>query len=430
MSATSLPVPQEASLLERQRRALMRLLDLTGRLARSVHLPQILQEITQLAQEALECERATLYQYDPKRQELFSRATTRLEVREIRRQLSQGICGYVARTRQTVHVPDVRQDPRWSDEVDRQTGFRTRNVLAAPILSSQGELLGVLQVLNKRTGGFEPFDEQLLVAFCQHAATALERAQMIEQLRRQEAVRASLEVARSIQRSFMPSRVPQPSGYELTHWWFPHQQVGGDYLDIVPLGPGELLLVMADVSGHGLGPALLMASARAALHALVVEHQDPAELLTLLNRSLAPDLQQGRFITMALVRVDVKRHRFLWANAGHGPALHYRAAEDRFTRLQATGVPLGVMEQAAYESSSQQSLNPGDILLLCTDGIVEAQDSQGTPFGLQELEDLVRRRASQGLQGLVGTIAQKMRHYFVNDQPQDDLTVLALRRRS
>ncbi len=428
MTQPQLLVPGDLELLHRQRQALQRLLELTGTLAHQVHLDQTLESITQLACQALDCERATLYQYDPDRQELVSRAATELEIPEIRHRLGEGISGYVAQTRQVLHVPDVHRDPRWSDQVDRRTGFQTRCVLAAPIVSPRGQLLGVLQVLNKRGCSFEPFDEQLITAFCQHAATALERAQMIQEMRRQEAVQASLEVARTVQRSFMPKQLPRLPGYELVYWWYPHQHVGGDYLDIIPLSEEKTLLVMADVSGHGLGPALLMASVRAALRALVTQHHRPDELLMLLNRSLAADLQDGRFVTMVLAVLDVRTNQVEFANAGHGPALHYRAAEDRFDVLEATGLPLGVMEDVPYETGPPCHMAPGDLLLLCTDGIVEARNTQGEEFKLAGLKQLIRQTAPQGVRAVVDRIAERMRDYFVDEQPQDDLTVLALGR--
>ena len=124
--------------------ALVRLLDVTRELAAEVDLNTILQTIAQAACQALVCERATLFQYDPARNELFTRVATELEVSDIRRSLDHGISGYVARHRQMVNVPDPAKDPRWSPEIDRRTGYHTRNILAAPLTSPRdGALLGV-----------------------------------------------------------------------------------------------------------------------------------------------------------------------------------------------------------------------------------------------------------------------------------------------
>ncbi|NUQ54239.1 MAG: SpoIIE family protein phosphatase, partial [Phycisphaerales bacterium] len=134
------------------------------------------------------------------------------------------------------------------------------------------------------------------------AAVAIDRARLVEEIRRQHVVQASLNIAREVQRSFMPDAMPKIAGYDLATWWFPNEAVGGDYCDVVQLGDGRWGLVMADVSGHGLGPSLIMASVRAALRALMLEHWSTIDLLTLLGRSLAADLRTERFITINLLR--------------------------------------------------------------------------------------------------------------------------------
>jgi phosphoserine phosphatase len=188
-----------------------------------------------------------------------------LEIAEVRQHIGQGISGHVALTRQLANVPIPVDDLRWNPTIDRQTGYHTRNILAAPLLSAEDhELLGVLEVINRRQGSFDEFDEQMIEAFCQHAATALERARLIEELHVRNRLEASLDVARDVQRGFMPSRLPEVGGYELAVWWLPNQAIGGDYCDVLRLRDGRLGMVIADVSGHGLGPSLIMASVRAA----------------------------------------------------------------------------------------------------------------------------------------------------------------------
>jgi len=410
---------------------LTRLLEVAQALAAEIDLPTILRTVTTEVCRALDCERASLYQYDPKSDELYTSVVTELEISEIRRGLDHGVSGYVARNRVVANVADPALDPHWSSSVDRATGFRTRNILAAPLTSPHdGGLLGVLQLLNKRDGAFGPFDEELIVAFSQHAATALDRARLVEQLRQRDVLRASLEVARGIQQSFMPDVLPEVPGYDLATWWFPNEAVGGDYCDVLPLRDGRIGLVIADVSGHGLGPSLLMASARAALHALSLEHSEAQVLLKLLARSLAGDLQGGRFITMALAALDAGRHTIEFANAGHAPALHFSAAAGTFAPLEATGLPLGVLDHPEFPPGPTINMQPGDILLLCTDGIVEALDPQDQQFGQQRVEELVRRHAAAPILDLVGQIGNAVEAHYEGDNPPDDLTILAVRRRA
>ena len=143
------------------------------------------------------------------------------------------------------------------------------------------------------------FDRLLFGNHCQHAAVALDRVRRIEALDRRRSFQASLQVAREIQRGFMPNRMPPISGYEAATWWMANEAVGGDYCDVIRLKDHRVALTIADVSGHGLGPSLIMATVRAALHALVLEHTEPEVLLNLLGRSLSQDLSDERFITMA-----------------------------------------------------------------------------------------------------------------------------------
>jgi serine phosphatase RsbU (regulator of sigma subunit) len=409
--------------------ALLRLLDVTRVLAAEVDLDKILEVIAREACQALVCERASLYQYDPKRNELYTRVATDLEIAEIRRGLEDGITGYVARHRQMVNVPDPALDPRWHSAIDQATGFQTRSILAAPLTSSRDNaLLGVLQCLNNEGGPFDDFDEQLLSAFSQHAAVALDRARLVEELREREAIDASLNVARDVQRGFMPSQLPQIHGYEAATWWFPNQAVGGDYCDVLSLPDGRLGLVVADVSGHGLGPSLLMASVRAALRALLLEHAAPEQLLALLGRALAPDLQNGLFITMVIASLDPDSHTVCYSNAGHAPAEHYSAAADRFTTLHATGMPLGVVDEPDYPPGPVVSMEVGDLLVLCTDGIVEAVNSAGEQFGQARLLAALRELRRLPLAELVARVGERIEDHYEGASPADDLTILALRR--
>lgn len=418
-----------ASQLQQQLAGLSTLLEVTRRLAEEINLNQVLETITREACKALDCDRASLYQYDPERRELYTRVATDLEIAEIRHDIEHGISGYVARHGQLQNVPEPARDRRWNSSVDQRTGYHTRNLLAAPLRSPHdGSLLGVLELINKNTAAFNAFDEQLAQAFCQHAAVSLDRARWIEAKREHDAVELALSVARDVQRSFMPHVLPDVPGYELASWWYPHQAVGGDYCDVLRLRDGRYGLVIADVSGHGLGPALLMASVRAALRALALEHSQPAELLTLLDRALAPDLQEGRFITMLLAALDTRSHTLDYANAGHGPALVYRPAMGSVQTISATGLPLGVLDEPTYEVGPRVPMAPGDTLLLCTDGVVEAANAADQPFGRERLERVLVEMSGAPVTEVVERIAAEVTGHYVGDSPTDDLTILVARR--
>ena len=418
--------PQE---LQRRLSSLMKLVEMTRILAAEIDLDKTLAAITLASCSILDCERASLFQYDEQREELFTRVATELEIEEIRHSIHQGVTGHVVRHRTLANVPHPADDPRWDSSVDKVTGYHTQNLLAAPIISSHfGRLLGVLELINKREGAFDPFDEELVQAFTRHAAVALERAHLVEETQQRRIVHLSLHVVRAIHRGFMPHVLPQPPGYELACWWFPNEAVGGDYCDVVPLQNGCLALVIADVSGHGLGPSLIMASVRAALRALMLEQSTPDVLITHLARALADDLFDGRFISLALAALHTTEHYLDYANAGHSPALHYSQQNAAFHDLSATGLPLGVLDSPTYHLGARRRMELGDLIVFCTDGIVEAMNEELEQFGKHRLQQIISQAASSSAQEIAFAIRDQVVAYYIGETPPDDLTVLVAKR--
>jgi sigma-B regulation protein RsbU (phosphoserine phosphatase) len=405
---------------------LNRLLEVTRLLAEEIDTAKILDTIAAEATQALHCDRAILYQFDSKRNVLFASAGT---PHELVIPLGQGIPGHVARHRTLVNIADAPRDARWHPAFDQLAGYQTQTVLAAPLIGSRdGRLLGVLEMLNNVGGPFDADDESLALAFSHHAAAALDRARLVAEIHQRRELDASLRVAREVQRRFMPSKLPAIDGYEVATWWFPNEAVGGDYCDVIRLPSGDVLLCVADVSGHGLGPSLLMASVRAALRTLILSHDSTQVLLEQLANALAEDFEHGSFVTMCLTRLALAKHELTFANAGHGPALVWQAATGQFLELDSTGVPLGVIVPTEYPLGPPIAMQPGDLMVLATDGIVESFDQRGQQFGVDRLKQLITKLARVPLQELVRSIGREVELHYVGDSPPDDLTVLALRR--
>lgn len=408
----------------------MKLVDLTCRLAAHQELDDILQCVTHDVCLALNCERATLFRYNAQRRDLSTRVTTALEIEEIRVPVERGVIGWVARQRQMANIRSPECDVRWDRSIDRQTGFITRNILAAPVISPHNDrLLGVLQILNKARGSFDEFDETLLQAFASHAAIALQRAELLAESRRSQELQISIEMARTIQTNFLPDVLPRIPGYEVSSWWQPAAFVSGDYYDLVQLPDGRLGLVVADVSGHGIGPSLIMAAVRAMLHVLTRTSSDPEQIVGLVSETITPDLKDGRFITFLMVALDPHTHRMTYANAGHGPALHFSRESGVFQVLGSTGLPMGFAGDFGLPRSAHLQMEPGDLLLLATDGAIELKNAAGEMFGRRRLEQLLRenqhRPAAQIMQRLKRTILD----YHRDQHPPDDITVLLLERK-
>ncbi|MEX0716517.1 MAG: GAF domain-containing SpoIIE family protein phosphatase [Planctomycetaceae bacterium] len=425
------PSPSLPEPLEQQLAGAMQLVDVTCDLAREHDLDRILTTVTRGVCQALSCERATLYLFDAAAQELVTRVATELEIEEIRSPIEQGITGWVARRQLIANIPDPVVDARWNSAIDRRTGFQTRNILAAPVVSRQEErLLGVLQALNKKDGdGFDDFDERLIEAFASHVATALERAELVESARRAHELRISVEMGRSIQAAFLPDRLPDIPGYEVAAWWKPAEAVGGDYYDLLELPDGRLGLVVADVSGHGVGASLIMASVRAMLHVMARASSDPAETVSLLSRSIAADLHEGRFITFLMVALDPVNHRLEYANAGHGPALHFCRETRRFRSLASTAMPIGFADDPHVPAGTPLEMRPGDLLLLATDGAIELRDVNEKMFGRERLERLIADNCTLPAAKLMDVLRETIMRFDPHDDPPDDVTLLLVERK-
>jgi serine phosphatase RsbU (regulator of sigma subunit) len=410
---------------------LTKLMEITRRLAAQTELDPILEIITEGACQALECERASLFLYDEKRRELYTRVATELEIREIRTSIDAGFNGWVGRNKRPLNIADPAADERWNSSIDQKTGFQTRSILAAPLISPRDErLLGTLELLNKKSGSaFDQADENLLLAFAAHAAVSLERIELLENYRQTRELEISLDAARKLQAGFLPQRLPSIEGYELAAWWHPALGVAGDYYDLVPLPDGRLALAMADVSGHGLGPSLIMASVRAMLHVLSRTVSDPARILTLINETISPDLKMGRFVTFLLGALDSRHHRFHFANAGHGPAFHLQRKRGEIRQLEATGCPLGVEERPVRESPEPVILEPGDLIVLTTDGVIEQHNQEREMFGRQRLQQLVREHQALPAPGLLERLKHEISGFFRGSHPDDDVTLLILERK-
>jgi phosphoserine phosphatase len=266
---------------ELDREALERVLDAARRLSASSDLTEVLAVILDAMRDTLDAERATVFEYDPEHHELFStvahglagpigagQAAALAEPGEvIRMPADAGLAGQCAREGRVLNIPDAYADDRFNPDIDRRTGFHTRSILAAPLLDLDGELIGVAEVLNRRGGPFDVRDEQVSTSLASLAAVAIKRARLLEDRLVKEKLERDLELARLIQQGTFPRRLPRLAGFDVDAWSEPAEATGGDAVDVVPVGvegTGALLL-LADATGHGIGPALAATQVRAML---------------------------------------------------------------------------------------------------------------------------------------------------------------------
>jgi serine phosphatase RsbU (regulator of sigma subunit) len=252
--------------------------------------------------------------------------------------------------------------------------------------------------------------------------------QLAEAKARWEAERLASEIriAREIQQRLFPAAPLPLPGFDIAGASFPAEATGGDYFDYIPMQDGSLAVVIADVSGHGFGPALLMAELRAYLRAFLLTRTDVGQIVGLLNRALAGDTDD-RFATLFLARLDPRERTIVYANAGHACAYILDAAGDVKAHLTSTGIPLAVLAEGEFVTEPGRRLQPGEMVLLYTDGIMEAHGADDKLFGADQVVRLAKAYRHRPAREIVHLLHKQVCDHCSPQTPPDDMTVIVIK---
>lgn len=409
---------------------LLRLVELAGAINSTTETAALLLAIMEAAREVMEAEASSLILVDPETKELRVEVPTgpaRDQITGVRIPPEEGVAGWVARHGTPLVVADASQDPRFYGEI-ASGAFRTRDLICVPLRSPQGELIGVLQAMNRRGGSiFTPADTPLFSALANQAAIAIERDRLIQQSIAKQLLDKELDVAERIQRGFRPQEPPDIPHLQLAGKSVPAKQVGGDYYDFFAVGQEQVGVIVADISGKGVGAAILMASVRAQLQALVRHGHSLKETVTLINEDLVRDTPPETFVTLFYGILDTRTWQLEFINAGHNSPTLLRSRSGQSESLETGGPIVGFRKGVNYEVG-KAVVEEGDVLVLFTDGITESQDEAGGFFGEDRLKSDIRRlhagTASEILQGIYDSVQS-----FTRGEPQfDDMTLVVVRR--
>jgi serine phosphatase RsbU (regulator of sigma subunit) len=253
-----------------------------------------------------------------------------------------------------------------------------------------------------------------------HVAAALEEA------RESERVHHDLEMARTIQQGLLPKQAPVLPGYEIAGWNQPADQTGGDYYHWQTLSDGRVAFSLADVTGHGIGPALVTAACRAYARASLDGQPDLGAVMSHVNRLLAEDLPLGKLVQLVVAVVEPGSSSIEMLSAGHGPLLVVRA--EGVQRLNAHGVPLGVSAALVYGPAQRIELAPGDLLVLLTDGFFEWENKEGEEYGLDRLDRVLFEQRERPPAEIISSLYEAVLDFSGGTTQDDDLTAVVIQR--
>lgn len=405
---------------------LQAVLEVSRDLASTTELTPLLQKVEKAALFVLECERATVFLYDKDKNELYSRMAT--GTGEIRFSADRGIAGEVVRTGEVINVPDAYADPRFNPEIDKKTGFRTRNMITFPLLGFDNAVVGVLQVLNKSAGSFDPWDNELVRTFGSQVGVALQRQLLLEHYAEKQRIERDLNIARDIQQGLIPKEAPQVAGFDIAGWNKPADETGGDCYDYLTLPDDCLAMTIADATGHGIGPALMIAECRALFRATISLSHDLAAVVTRINNLLCEDLPDDRFVTAFFGLLSPKDATLSFLSAGHGPLIKYIRETDKIVELTAGGVPLGIMPNVEFDAPETFAMAPGDMMVLVTDGFFEWHSKSNEQFGMERMYAVLREKRDRPCKEIIEALYQRVIAFAGGTAQGDDLTAMIVKR--
>lgn len=394
----------------------------------SASLDETLRQVVMLVFDAVPAERCLVMMRDEKEDDLRVRAAEvrggKTDAGEIR--VSRAIINEVVGQGKSILASDAQHDPRFAGSTVSFQGIRS--VLAAP-LGVGAEIFGIIYAdtpVAETT--FTEDHLKVLTTLASVAAIRVENARLHEEQLEHQRLEQELYLAREIQQRFQPTAPPIVSGYDLLGISFPCLTVGGDYYDFIARDDGRMVIALGDVSGKGTGAALLMSSLHAAIHAQAASNRSLAETIAAVNRYLAENIPANRFVTLFYAELDPASGGLAFLNAGHNPPLIVHTA-GTIEHLAAGGMPLGIAADTTFREGRTQ-LQPGDALVVYSDGVTETNNPRGEEFGVERLYKTIQRNLERSAAGLRDRIEAELTKFAEGTPAADDITLVIVKRQA
>ena len=404
---------------------LQRILEAAKLLNTTLDLAELTAIILRIVRDEVGTDRGTVFVCDDNRRVLHSLVAQDLDGQEITVPIGKGIAGTVAATGVTINIPDAYADPRFDSSFDATLSYRTNDIYCMPVVNRMGRIVGVLELMN-RSRPITGEDEEFLAGVSVHVGLALERAQMHREILDKRKIEQELTLAREIQQKFYPNIPGRYGGVEISASIEMCEAVGGDYLGYFPLENGRFLVALGDVSGKGIGAALVMSSLHATCRALVTHVHAIEQITGILNETLVETTGASTFVTLLIMLVDTVARRVHYIRAGHNPPLNITGAGKALLFEGAGGPPVGLFSRLRYQREIC-NIEPGSIIVIYTDGVSEAENEQDEQFGVDRLTSIVSKERGRAAFDIHSAIRSELKDFVADAPIHDDSTVIVLK---
>lgn len=339
-------------------------------------------------------------------------------------QIGRGIAGVVAKKGEPMLIPDAYQDKRFDQSFDQKSGFKTKSILCVPLMYRK-KIMGVVQALNRFDGqSFNEHDLRTFKIFATQAALAIQNTILLHKEIQQEKLQSQIAVASEIQRLIVPEILPENKNFEMSASYIPSQGIGGDFYSVIPVNEDETVFCMADVSGKSVPGALLVSTLYASLRAYLEFTTDIKKVMQKLNELIINLSTSNKFITLFIAKYIAQKNKIYYISAGHNP--QYVIRGDELIKMESCGVCIGIIP-FEYKIQSVE-LKKDDLLVLYTDGIIEARNKANKVFGEERLQQVINANKTKSCRDILQEILVSIEQFAVNPSAQDDLTLLVMRK--
>ncbi len=406
----------------RNRELLALLYDISLEMGSTLEVDELVHKIAAAVKQKINYHTFAIFLVDEKQGLLRPRIVIRSNERENQKlvlPIGTGLIGTAAKLNEPLRVGDVTKDPRYLN-----VHTEARSELVVP-LTSKGKVVGVVDLESTQVNYFTEYHQRFLMTLASRIASALVNAELFERVADNERRMArEMRIAREIQRQLMPDEVPSIPPLQMAVLFKPVAQLGGDLYDWIEFDDGRLAIVLGDVAGKGAPAALYGALSSGVIRTRAGRKYPPGQMLELVNKTLFQRPVEGQYVAVTYSIYDPRTKTVTLANSGLPYPLLVRGGQP--TYLVIAGVPLGLFPDTKYQETGLQ-LQPGDILVFYSDGVVEMRNEAGEEFGLKRLAEAVRVQHGKSPEEIVKGISAALAEFIGRVRPHDDRTMIVVK---
>ena len=339
--------------------------------------------------------------------------------------IGQTILGEAAQTGKPIFIRNSSEDERMQYNTGNDILYIS-SIIVVPLIVS-GRILGVLSTVKRiENQYFNERDVEHLKTFADAASVTIDNLYTYMEVLEKREIEQDVDTAAEIQQKLLPADFPEIQDVTLAAFNHPAKGVSGDYFDMIKFDNDQIGLFICDVAGKGVSAALVMVMIRTILRLIVAAKHDPATILTWINKGITGSISTDHFATLSFLTYNRRKREVVYSNAAHLPILVFKNNENRFIQVDTPGLPIGVESTTKY-AQRRFKLNTNDLVILYTDGIIEAMDIHGNQYSLQSLTGIIQKHQDLPAQEIAGKIESGLKTFTDKTKQHDDQTLIVMK---